>query len=123
MADQATPDATSQPIQLDDNFLVTLGLGDMPSDEKKAFLQHLYQELELRVGTELSKNLTDEQLEEFEKLINANDQQGAMQWLETNCPNYKDVVKAEIEKLRDEIMQNKDAILGGDTQQELPEAA
>lgn len=116
-------DDTNQPIQLDDNFLTSLGLGAMSDEDKKAFLQHLYEELELRVGTELSKNLTDSQLEDFEKLINANDQQGAMQWLEANCPNYKDVVKVEIEKLRQEISQNKDVILSGGDVDELPQAA
>jgi len=98
--------------QLDDKFLQDLGLGSMPDDQKQAFLQHLYEELELRVGTRLSQGMTDEQLMEFEKLIDANDQQGALTWLETNRPNYKQVVAEELEKLKQEIIQNRDAILG-----------
>ena len=99
--------------QLDDKFLQDLGLGGMPDDQKRAFLQHLYEELELRVGTRLSEGMTDEQLSEFERLIDVNDQQGALHWLETNRPNYKQVVAEELEKLRQEIIQNRDAILGG----------
>lgn len=98
--------------QLDDKFLQDLGLGNMPDDQKQAFLQHLYEELELRVGTRLSEGMTDEQLAEFEKLIDANDQQGALTWLETNRPNYKQVVSEELEKLRKEVMDNRDLIIG-----------
>lgn len=98
-------------FQLDDKFLQDLGLGSMPDDQKQAFLQHLYEELELRVGTRLSEGMTDEQLSEFEKLIDANNQQGALNWLETNRPNYKQVVAEELEKLRQEVLANRDRIL------------
>jgi len=98
-------------FQLDDKFLQDLGLGSMPDDQKQAFLQHLYEELELRVGTRLSEGMTDEQLSDFEKLIDANDQQGALRWLETNRPNYKQVVAEELEKLRQEVLANRDRIL------------
>lgn len=101
-------------FQLDDTFLQSIGLGSMPDDQKAAFLQHLYEELELRVGTRLSEGMTDEQLAEFEKLIDANDEKGALSWLETNRPNYKEVVAEELEKLRQEVMNSKDKILGAD---------
>jgi hypothetical protein len=99
-------------FQLDENFLQSIGLGALPDDQKQAFLQHLYEELELRVGTRLSEGMTDEQLGEFEKLIEANDDKGALQWLETNRPNYKQVVAEELEKLKQEVIANKDRILG-----------
>src|SRR5687768_15242671 len=74
-------------FKLDDNFLSSLGLGDMPAEEKEAFLGYVYEELELRVGTELSKDLSDEQLEQFEKLIDGGDQDAALKWLEGHCPS------------------------------------
>ena len=98
-------------FQLDDNFLVSLGLGGMPADEKDAFLNYVYEELQLRVGTELSKDLSDEQLEQFEKLIDEGDEEAAIQWLEQHCPNYKQVVQDELEKLREEIIASKDRLL------------
>jgi hypothetical protein len=72
-------------FSLDDDFLQSLGLGDLPDDQKQAFLQHLYEELELRVGTRLSEGMSDAQLGEFEKLIDSNDEQGALKWLETKA--------------------------------------
>lgn len=97
---------------LDDDFLQSLGLGAMPEDQKAAFLQHIYEELELRVGTRLSDGMSDQQLEEFEKLIDANDEPGALKWLEAHRPDYKDVVAEELEKLKQEIIANRDVILG-----------
>ncbi len=99
-------------FQLDDSFLADLGLGNMSTDDKKAFNEHLYRELELRVGTELSKDLSDQQLKDFKKVIEKKDQQQALQWLEGNCPNYKAVVAAELEKLRQEVIANREEILG-----------
>lgn len=101
-------------FQLDESFLVGLGLGSMPAEEKEAFLSYLYEELELRVGTELSKNLTDEQLEEFEKIIDSGDEGASLEWLESHCPNYKEVVAAELEKLKQEIIASKDQLLNAD---------
>ena len=99
-------------FQFDDNFLQQLGLGSMPQEQKQAFLQHLYEELELRVGTRLSEGMSDEQLGEFEKLIDAQDDAGALRWLEAHRPNYKDVVSEELEKLKQEVITNRDLILG-----------
>lgn len=114
-----------QPLQLDDNFLKDLGLSDLPEDQKQEFLQHVLETLELRVGTRLSEGLSDAQLEEFEKLTPmpedtpemAQQKQGlALQWLEANRPNYKQVVAEELEKLKEEIRGNAGNILDLDSQ-------
>lgn len=99
-------------FQLNDDFLQSVGLGAMPEDQRQAFLQHLYEELELRVGTRLSEGMSDDQLTQFEKLIDANDDQGALKWLEANRPNYREVVGEELEKLKQEVIASKDQILG-----------
>jgi hypothetical protein len=137
-------------FQLDDQFLQDVGLGSLPDDQKQAFLQHIYSELELRVGTKLSEGLSDEQMAEFEAFIdrdaetveqwfgshlpNYADQQdyqqlkagapesasaldilceyGSLKWLELNRPDYRQVVAGELENLKQEIAQNKEAILG-----------
>ncbi|HVI69676.1 MAG TPA: DUF5663 domain-containing protein [Magnetospirillaceae bacterium] len=98
-------------FQLDEDFLQSVGLGNLPADQKKAFLQHMYEELELRVGTKLSEGMTDEQLSGFEKLIENADDQGAVKWLQDNRPNYKDVVAEELEKLKKEVLEGKEKIL------------
>lgn len=136
-------------FQLDDKFLADIGLNELPEEQKQAFLQHIYEELELRVGTKLSEGLSDAQLEEFESIIDRkqeaiaawlaqytpnyhtdeaflrlqqatqadpNDpalraEYAATKWLEVNRPDYRQVVAAVLEELKQEIGRNRDAIL------------
>lgn len=74
-------------FQLDDTFLADVGLAGMPEAEKKPFLQHIYQELELRVGTRLSEGMTDEQLGQFESIIDRK-MDVVEPWLMQYVPNY-----------------------------------
>jgi hypothetical protein len=112
-------------IKLDDNLLAELGLQALSPDDKKRMLTHVYETLEMRVGMELAKQMSDAQLNEFEEFINRNDEAGALRWLETNFPNYKDVVQAEFEKLKMEIRQVApqivhDAAVAAQNQQQVP---
>ena len=75
-------------FQLDDAFLQEVGLHELPDEQKKAFLQHIYGELETRVGFRLSDGLSDEQLEEFENIIEK--KPGAVDmWLSRNAPDFQ----------------------------------
>lgn len=98
-------------FQFDDDFLQSVGLSGLPEDQKQAFVQDLYEELELRVGSRLAEGMSDDQLAEFEKHIEDADDKGAVQWLEQNRPTYKDVVAEELEKLKQEVIAGRDKIL------------
>ncbi len=76
-------------FQLDDKFLQEVGMGELPEEQKSAFLQHIYEELELRVGTKLADSLTDVQLSEFEGFVDK-DGEKVSKWLAENIPNYLD---------------------------------
>jgi hypothetical protein len=105
-------------FKLDDDFLQELGLGTLPPDDKKAMLNHIYETLEMRVGMKLAEQMTNEQLDEFEGFIDRNDETGALKWLETNFPNYKQVVAEELEKLKGEIKAAAPQILAAAAQQQ-----
>lgn len=90
-------------FQLDNKFLEELGLGSLPEAEKDKMKAHIYETLEMRVGMRLASGMSDAQLDEFESLMNASDEEGALKWLETNFPNYKQVVAEELEKLKTEV--------------------
>lgn len=92
-------------FQIDDKFLEQLGLGALSQEEKEKMKAHIYETLEMNVGMRLASGMSEEQLNEFEALMNNNDEAGALKWLETNFPNYKDVVAEELEKLKNEIAQ------------------
>lgn len=74
-------------FQLDDKFLQDIGLGDLPEDQRKAFLQHIYDELELRVGTKLSEGMSEQQMSEFESFVDR-DEDKVRGWFEKNMPDY-----------------------------------
>ncbi|MDQ3065471.1 MAG: DUF5663 domain-containing protein [bacterium] len=98
-------------FKLDNEFLTSLGLGGLPVDEKNKLLQHIYERLEMNVGMRLAEKMTDQQLDEFEGFIDKNDEAGALKWLESNFPNYKQVVAEELEKLKQEVSQAAPQIL------------
>lgn len=92
-------------LKLDNALLDELGLGSLPEAEKQQLLRQIYEKLEMNVGMRLADQMSNEQLDAFEKFVDANDDKGAFQWLESNFPNYKDVVNEEFEKLKVEIKQ------------------
>lgn len=98
-------------FKLDNALLEELGLGTLPAEEKNRMLTHIYETLEMRVGMKLAEQMTNEQLDEFESYIDKNDEPGALKWLETNFPSYKQVVADELEKLKGEIKASADQIV------------
>ena len=107
-------------LKLDNNLLEELGLGSLPEAQKRQMLQHIYDTLELRVGTQLANQMTDKQLEEFEKFIDSGgdaNQAQALQWLETNLPNYKDVVQQTFDSLKVEVKGMAPQLLASAAQQ------
>ena len=90
-------------IKIDHSLLQDIGLGSLPNHEKDSLLKHIYETLEMRVGMRLADQMSNQQLDEFEQYFEARDDAGAFKWLETNFPNYKDVVQEEFDKLKTEV--------------------
>ena len=55
------------------------------------------------IGLALADQMTIEQLDEFELFTDANDEVGALNFLETNFPNYKQVVNDKFVELTEEV--------------------
>jgi len=98
-------------IKIDDTLLEEIGLMKLPKAERDQMLRQIYETLEMRVGMRLAERMSDQQLDEFERFIDTNDEAGALKWLETNFPDYKQVVASELEKLKNEIKQDSGKIL------------
>ncbi|MCL2174048.1 DUF5663 domain-containing protein [Candidatus Saccharibacteria bacterium] len=86
-------------FRLDDKFLEELGLGALPKEQKQALLQHIYSELEMRVGQRLTDGMSDELLDEFGFFVDMN-MDGMNKWFGDNLPDYAD---------RDDFKQLKEA--------------
>lgn len=98
-------------LKIDNSLLEEVGLAALPAAEKNSFLKHVYETLEMRVGIRLADQMTNQQLDEFEKYFEAKDDAGAFKWLETNFPNYKEIVQQEFDKLKGEVAQTAPQIL------------
>jgi len=116
-------------FKLDDQLLEELGLAALQPHEKQALLRQILETLEMRVGTTLASRMSDAQLDEFERLMPAEGdddttisqkEQQALKWLESNFPNYKQVVNDELEKLKAEIGQSAPQILSTSQQNNPP---
>ena len=90
---------------IDDSFLESVGLGGLPADQKGGFLQYAQDQLEIRIGEKMSDNLSEAQLEEFEKIID-NDQATLNQWL-AQLGDYKN----------NEIYKKLAEVAGGESQE------
>lgn len=104
-------------IRIDDSLLEELGLMALPKEERNALLRQIYETLEMRVGMKLAERMSDQQLDEFESFLpdektnNPGDEAGALKWLETNFPDYKQVVASELEVLKSEIKKDSAKIV------------
>jgi succinate dehydrogenase flavin-adding protein (antitoxin of CptAB toxin-antitoxin module) len=73
--------------QFDDKFLEAVGLTALPEDQKRAFLENAQDQFEVRVGEKMNAQMTDEQVAEFEKIID-NDEETIKRWL-SNLGDYR----------------------------------
>ena len=107
-------------LKIDNNLLQEIGLAGLPDSEKNSLLKHIYETLEMRVGMRLADQMTNEQLDEFERYFEAKDDAGAFAWLESNFPNYKDIVQEEFDKLKQEVAAAAPQILAAAQAQPAP---
>lgn len=95
-------------MEIDENFLKEVGLLAMPEAQRKAFLDYVEEELEVRVGRKISEGISEEKLREFEMAS----KKEALRWLEENKPNFREIIRETVEELKREIAENRDKILG-----------
>lgn len=55
-------------MEIDEEFLKEVGLDSLSEDQKREFIRKTQEELEVRVGEEISRGLSLEQIKEFEAL-------------------------------------------------------
>lgn len=96
-------------MRVDDQFMEDVGLGAMPADEKRAFMQHAEEELEVRVGRGIGTNLSAEQLNQFDQIT---DLEKITEWLGQNVPNFREMVSQIYQDFKQEIAAERQNILG-----------
>jgi len=92
--------------QINKNIVLTLGINTLPVEKQKEAMERLgaivYQEVMLRA----LDILTEEDKDEFEKLIEKDPNPEIMfDFLLGKIPNFEEIVKEEAEKLREESVE------------------
>lgn len=88
-------------------FLVAIGIEDAPNrDTIVADLEKIAQQ---KLTIKISEKLTSAQLEEFNNIV---DEEQAANWLNTNLPEFPNLVTESLSEIRDEILSTKAAVLG-----------
>ncbi len=93
---------------IDEQFMAEVGLGEMPAAEKQAFMEQATEELEVRIGRQISAGLSLEQMREFEQI---EDSAEITRWLNQNVPNFREEVMNVLMNFKQELMQNRQQIL------------
>jgi len=72
---------------LDKSFLEGLGVGEMSDADMEAFLSYLQEEMEVRVGEKMSEGMSEEQIAEFESIIDGDE--SAIEAMLATVEDYK----------------------------------
>lgn len=96
-------------MHIDERFMDEVGLGGMPEAEKRAFMEHAEEELEVRVGQRIGMGLSDAQMLEFGQI---EDEAEATAWLERYAPNFREIVAQVYQAFKRELSDNRQRILG-----------
>lgn len=95
--------------RLDSKELASIGIAFETDDETHAFAEFIREELEVRIGKEISKHLTDKQLDEFDR---CSTQASASRFLDNNCPEFRSIVRQQKDEFENEIIRYKSIISG-----------
>ena len=90
-------------------FLTAIGIDNAPEDVKAKLIAGIENLAEKKLITRLSDIVTDEQAEQFGSIT---DEQEAANWLNTNIPNFQEIVTEVLAEIKDDIMQHKAAVVG-----------
>ena len=93
-------------IPVDESLLKDLRLSQMTAGDKQRLLADIGEVLEARIGDTLVRNLSDQELAQFEQLQSQGNAQAAEQWLLQRFPNYQQIAVQELQLLKSEIKEN-----------------
>lgn len=96
---------------MDDNLLTDLELSAYSESQRHTIAQNIYARLEEAVGEKVAAMVPDDKFEQFELIVDQASDEKLDQWLDTNVPDYDNLVAAELAKLKDEFRADSGAFL------------
>lgn len=89
-------------------FLESIGIS-LDDDTYLSFTTYFDETLSTRIIDEIIDELDENQLSEFEKLKDSNDDQ-LWQWVNSNIPNLSKIIQDEVDILLGDVAENSDNI-------------
>jgi ribosomal protein L12E/L44/L45/RPP1/RPP2 len=86
-------------------LLVAAGI-TIPEDQIEALLESANDQLDERIGTEITESLEDDQLEELVTLQTRGDDEAVADWLAENVPELEQIIQDETDIMLGEIAAN-----------------
>lgn len=77
---------------LDATVLSYFGIYFKTTTEEKLFSEYVLEELEVKIGMQISEGISEDLLKEFDKVTS---QAESINWLEKNRPDYHEIVRQE----------------------------
>lgn len=97
--------------KLDAKGLRNLGIDFNIEDEMDRFATLIRDEMEMRVGDELTRVMTQKQINDFESIM-GNDSLAQVEWIRENCPEHREICERVKNELREELLRFKKEIPG-----------
>ena len=93
---------------LDEEELKKNGIVFKNSDDARAFIKIIREDMEQRIGKGMADMLSEEQLHDFER---AEDESERREWLKKNALIFREITKKIYEEIDKEIVEYKDYIM------------
>lgn len=97
--------------RLDKGGLKKIGITFRTRQESDTFAEIVKTELEIRIGAEISKGLSEEQLDEFDRLVDGKDEE-LSDWLEKNVPDMNRKIHKAAGEFKRELINRRTMIDG-----------
>jgi hypothetical protein len=104
------------PNQLQDflqkDLIAELGLQALPDDKKEEMVLRIGELIQQNIVLRIISELPEGDKEEFEKVLDENNGEKTLEFLQTKFPNLNQVVEDEITKFKQEAISQMQAVVG-----------
>lgn len=90
-------------MQFDDQFFQDIGLSSASDEDRAEMVDKLAELVQGRVALKLSELLTDEQLDHFDTLLDSNDDDAALAYVQEVYPQYNQLLQDEVNAVKQEF--------------------
>lgn len=98
----------NQPL-ITEEVLIAAGI-NLEGKDLEAFLTHLNDTLEERIGTEITNVLSDDKLKELIALQDQGDDEAVGEWIGENVPELQQIAEDERDILLGELVENAEQV-------------